>query len=810
MKNNLKSLIASILAVAMILSLAACGAPGGETGKPGRPGSSGSDETPAFVYVSSFREVQNENNQPIGAACFTDTGFYTTPSEVVGQREPREGEEVEGEGQFDIWAEQIVFVGYDGQQRKLENYEPFVFTPSEGRNGYGGLNRLAADDSGNLVAVYQTEETWFDAPEGMTEDDPDYYMYYKYEPNWYIRTMDPTGRTLANYKIDISEDEWFYVNALLYSDGWILLAGSEGLRIYNAASGAGSKIGVDGFVQSVVELRDGRPCMVYTDNATNETKLAEVDPASGRIIKTWNCPRDGYGYRSGGGEYDMYYQNGIHIWGYRADTESSEKLFDWLNQDVSTMNLSGYTVRGDGSVFAVTNTWDSKWENVTTEFVTLERKSFDEVPQKEVLTLACYGTDRDLENAVIRFNRSSGSRINVIDYTQYNDYNNEETWNAGLTKLTTEIMAGTMPDIIALQNLPYQQLAARGLLEDLYPYMEKDSEVHREDFLPNVLSALEVGGKLYSSVSNFTIMTLAGASSVVGDKPGWGFADLRAALKTMPEGCEVLDRFTTSGDILRIEMTLDADYYIDWETGKVNFDSGEFVELLELSKLFPDSIDWDAIYAEGDFAGDSQRIAEGRQLLAKMNLWNFSSIADHEAQFGGNMTYIGYPTASGVGSCLNLSSGYGISSSCSNKEAAWQFLRSFMTPKAMENGGGWGFPANRALLEKQLKEAMTIEYEKDAKGNYLLDDEGKKTPIPITYVWPEGNEEGVPVYSLTQEQADKVMELINSTDKVYLENAAVMNIIFEQLDAFLSGQKTAEEVARLVQGKMSIYVNEQR
>ena len=31
-----------------------------------------------------------------------------------------------------------------------------------------------------------------------------------------------------------------------------------------------------------------------------------------------------------------------------------------------------------------------------------------------------------------------------------------------------------------------------------------------------------------------------------------------------------------------------------------------------------------------------------------------------------------------------------------------------------------------------------------------------------------------------------------------------------QVDAFLSGQKTAEEVARLVQGKMSIYVNEQR
>ena len=41
-------------------------------------------------------------------------------------------------------------------------------------------------------------------------------------------------------------------------------------------------------------------------------------------------------------------------------------------------------------------------------------------------------------------------------------------------------------------------------------------------------------------------------------------------------------------------------------------------------------------------------------------------------------------------------------------------------------------------------------------------------------------------------------------------SAAALDIISEQADAFLSGQKTAEEVAKLVQGKMMIYVNEQR
>ena len=54
------------------------------------------------------------------------------------------------------------------------------------------------------------------------------------------------------------------------------------------------------------------------------------------------------------------------------------------------------------------------------------------------------------------------------------------------------------------------------------------------------------------------------------------------------------------------------------------------------------------------------------------------------------------------------------------------------------------------------------------------------------------------------------MEVINTTTRLYSQNTAVLDIISEQTDAFFSGQKSADEVAKLVQGKLSIYVNEQR
>ena len=811
MKKNFQSLIASVLAVMMIFSLAACGKTESGSGANGTPsgGKTGgmTSDTPAFVYVSSFREIPSEDNESLGALCFTADGFFTSTSDVVGQREPEEGEVQQYEGQFDICEERLWFVGFDGQRRKLENYEAFKLDVPEDHDGSQELYRLAVDAAGNLAALYHCWEYWFTAPEGMTEDDPEYWNYYRYEDGWYLRLMDQSGRETSLAKIDTSDTDWFWANSLNYIDGKLVLTDDQGVRILNEDGTAASKISVNGYVSSAFTLRDGTPCINYSDNTTGEMMIAAINLANGRVTQTWKGPRYAYNFISGSGDYDLYYRNGGGIYGYRLDTEQEEKLFDWLNVDVIENNLSGYTPRADGSFFAVTNTWDSKWENVTTEFVTIEKKAFDQVPQKTELTLACLWQDGAMQNAVVRFNRSSNVRIRVIDYSQYNT---DDDYNAGMTKLTTEIMAGNMPDILSLDNMPYQQLAVRGLLEDLYPFMEKDGEISRDDFLPNVLRALEQNGKLCSTVTSFYVVTLAGASSAVGDKPGWTVDELRAALARMPEGCTVLDEFTTSGDILRTAMTLDADYYIDWESGKVNFESKAFTDLLEFSKLFPNYFDsynynWD------EYESESARIAEGKQLLTRMYLGGFVDIPSQESLFGGDLTYIGYPTASGVGSYMMINSGYAMSSSCADKNAAWQFLRGFMTEKGIDNNQYyWGFPANRKLLEKELRDAMTIEYEKDDKGNYLTDESGKRIPVAKTYTWREDAEEAIPVYALTQEQADKVMDVINSTDKLYRENEAVMNIIYEQTDAFFSGQKTAEEVARLVQGKMSIYVNEQR
>ena len=61
---------------------------------------------------------------------------------------------------------------------------------------------------------------------------------------------------------------------------------------------------------------------------------------------------------------------------------------------------------------------------------------------------------------------------------------------------------------------------------------------------------------------------------------------------------------------------------------------------------------------------------------------------------------------------------------------------------------------------------------------------------------------------MSQEELTEAMNFIKSLDQVYSNNDSVNNIITEEASAFYSGQKSAKEVADIIQSRVSIYVNE--
>ena len=204
----------------------------------------------------------------------------------------------------------------------------------------------------------------------------------------------------------------------------------------------------------------------------------------------------------------------------------------------------------------------------------------------------------------------------------------------------------------------------------------------------------------------------------------------------------------------------------------------------------------------------ASRIASGKQMLLRANMYDFSDYQYNVLTFSGKATFIGYPTASGVGSVLNLTPGFAIGSKCANKDGAWQFVRTFMTEKYQEGGSVYGFPTNKAAFDKKLKDAMTPQYQTDENGKPVLDAKGNKTEMPRGGMSVEGGKE-VSFYALKQSEADALMSIINATTKCSVSDESISKIITDESAGFFSGSKSADETAKLIQSRVSIYINEQ-
>jgi hypothetical protein len=70
------------------------------------------------------------------------------------------------------------------------------------------------------------------------------------------------------------------------------------------------------------------------------------------------------------------------------------------------------------------------------------------------------GLDSSLRKQILKFNRQSERyRIEVQDYSEFNT---SEDQTAGVTKMSAEIIAGRVPDILDVFRLPSASMSARG------------------------------------------------------------------------------------------------------------------------------------------------------------------------------------------------------------------------------------------------------------------------------------------------------------------------------------------------------------
>lgn len=409
------------------------------------------------------------------------------------------------------------------------------------------------------------------------------------------------------------------------------------------------------------------------------------------------------------------------------------------------------------------------------------------------LRMAVYNFDNSyIINWVVRdFNAASDKyRIIVDDYAKYD----EGVPGAGLLKLNTEIQAGNIPDIIDFAYIPADIYEKNGVLTDLYPFIDSDSELSRSDFLESYMKNFEQDGKLYQALMFFYMGCFVGKTAVVGPEHGW----------TLDEIITLQNKHTPASPAMAgiprdtaVSLYLGSVYesFIDREAGTCSFDSDEFVEIIEYLATLeenPEDVGLDPVL-------------NNEAIAYPLTVFNLAYLQTLDYVFGDTQyTFKGYPANEGNGisfitkNCHSL----GITEACADKEGAWTFVREIYGEANYKKTLGV-IPVNKkCLLDMAEEYFMNV-------LSYIDEETGEEVVYSNHLAMPHlVNNEVIIIPAATQEQLDRFLALIDACDLVWKADNDVLTIIEEELNPFFAGSKSAGDTARVIQSRVMIYVAE--
>ena len=845
-------MIAALLAIVMLLGMfAGCSKNGGDTTDPSNPNSTigtkteTNDEkaasTSKYTYQAEFLPIP-DNIQYVNTSTISGANLYFTGSIIDGKQTytDENGEEIE----YDNYRSALFKMDVEtGDCTELTEFQlPEV---PEGWMGSTDLNTIQAGADGTLWAIYGSYTYRYNPPADMAADDSMYNYYEQGENKTGLLHLDADGKELKRIEFSQTDEDGnsFYVsNFFVDNSGNVYLSDWQNVYIYDQDGNQKTTVDLSENGGELCELKAGvvGVCYYKNDEAKPEESgrvFQEIDPATGKLTgDTVKIPDSAYNFFPGDDVYDIYYDYNGNIYGYKFDTDTKDKVIDWIECDINSNNLNSYSILPDGRVIAFENTYDDQTQTNTMQLIVMTRVDAASVVNKTVLTFACMYLDWNMRDAIVKFNRASNThRIVVRDYSEYNT---DDDYTAGIQKLNTEMLSGKLPDMIDIDtyNMPVEQYAAKGFLTDLYELIDADSDMSRESFVQPVLKALEsTDGKLYQLPQTFAVDTAIALDKVAGDYDTWNLAAVKDAMTKLQDGATVFDVYRTKSDILSTCISRNIDAFVDWENGAAHFDSDEFKALLEFANSFPDTYDWENADEE-DQDSAQNRMNAGKQLMSSFYVSSLEDILYQLTGYNGKVKFVGYPSEDGTSNhAFQIDGAIGISSTCADKTAAWNFMKQFLNEEYQSSYNIWSFPINQNAFDAKLKKMMTEEYQTDENGNVMKDENGNPIRIPkVTYYTSDGNMVGystgssgvsvmeasadgttvsengeVNVYAMTQEQADEILGLINATTAVYGYDESIMNIITDEAAPYFAGEKSLDDTVNMIQSRVNLYVAEQ-
>lgn len=769
LRNSIKKAFAILFVVSVVaLPLASCGK--------GKKDGSGKEDIPEYVYEPKFNDLGTVGIDYVNQSFIKDGTIYMT--------------------------------GYHyeyGEKDSLSQSSYYLLT--------------SAVDNPKIDMMEFKGLKKNESPDNIFMDDKGkiHVLSYSYKYNektgasstkYYLSELNKNGKLSGHteMKPGLKKNEEFYLGRnTVYKDGKLIAYSDSKIYIFNKDGSLYKKIETDNYIDKIFTANSKIYTMVSTSNGMG---VCELDLETGKFgkqldfggmaiynIMSVNQDKDGI----------VYFSNSDGLYKCDLDKNKAELLFNWLNVDIDGNNISNFYIMEDGGL-VVLNTlqnYDESGKGGTTstiELVTIDKKKYSEAKQKKRITLAANYISEDMKAQILKYNKASEDyHMEIETYTTYENPQKQ---------MNLDIVSGKVPDIIELNGLSKDIYVKKGLLTDLYPFMEKDDEIKKEDFVDSILKVSEHDGKLYYMPTSFSIASLVGSKKMFGDMEGWTYGEMEEKYKELPKDGVFMEGMTSEWFIQNMISSQMKDF-INFETGEVNLDSDEFVHMLEFSKNFQTNDEYIKEQEENDWKSEDvyKLVKSGKLLLRNMYLYDFSDIQVNEKLYEsqGGYTVISQPSKD-KNNKLAMGSGdacLAISEKCNDKEGAWKFLRQFYTYEYQKKAFKYnGFPVRKDALDKKIEYAMATKKYKDDDGTDVIPIQGD------SYSFDNFTIELKPY---TKEHMDLFRSMVDRIGKESNYDTFFSDInemINEETKAFFAGDKTAKETAEILQSRVKIYVSE--
>ena len=510
------------------------------------------------------------------------------------------------------------------------------------------------------------------------------------------------------------------------------------------------------------------------DPITHQENIVKIDQTAQKFSAGWSCESD----------YGMFFFNTSESL-VQVDPKNGSTM-EYLSFADTDIPPCSYGMYSDQDPFILDEdrvVYIYHVEGTPPEVVLLTRLSTNPHTNKTVLTLGGVGVSYDplIAHAVYNYNVSQQEyRIRLREYADIYPFEGPEEYQRVLATLISDMADGNTDDILSGSIFfNYEKMGKSGAVVDMMPFLEKETELHADAWLPSVLKLMKTDSAMYRFFPGFAFFGYFGNADYLAGLPNFSVSDMMNLTENLPEGVRIFP-IASPENLFVTAIIYGLDDYMD-ESGHFEITEDQVQQLLDYANRCGINLSEEEL-----MAASIQDYIRGKEVLTFSYVWSAQNYREIEKLLDAGTLYVGSPTLDGTASICSPSTSVAISSGSEHPEACWEFIKILMSPavqqKAIEQGM---FPVSQSAYDEYIEKAINPELRTAAEEQTFMTNDRS------------------PVSEDCAERLSAIIDTLNTTNET---DMLFIEIILEEFAPAINGSKSAAETAEILNSRINIYL----